>query len=75
MSTLAHLPRTSDQPFKAQEYRQPPKDLTIVKATITRACWVTLPGEAMRTVKPGDVLLLPRWLAAELAANGKASLL
>lgn len=56
-------------------YTQPPRDQTLVKILIVRPCWVKLPGtEAMRTAHVNEVLQLPRWLADELAANGKASL-
>lgn len=61
--------------FRPREYRQPPKDHTVVKCKVIRRCWVTLPGETMRAAKPDEILLMPRWLAEELAANGKASLL
>lgn len=69
--------RTATAPgFTVVEYKQPPRDHTLVKVEVTRACWVTLrDGGPMQAVKPGQVLQLPRWLANDLAGNGKASLL
>lgn len=69
--------RAATEPdFTMFEYKQPPKDLTVVKVQIVRGCWVALrDGEPMRSVKAGEVLQLPRWLADVLERNGKASLL
>ena len=58
------------------DYREPAKDHTMVKVEITAACWARLrDGEPVVNVKPGQVLKLARWLADDLARNGKASLL
>lgn len=61
---------------RPREYKPAPRDTTPVKVRIVRGCWVrVIDGAPMRAAKPGEVLQLPRWLADELAANGKASLL
>lgn len=76
--SLHHLPVGVDraQPTSRFDYVPPPRDTTPVKALVTRSCWVKLsPEDPAVVVEAGRVILLPRWLADDLAANGKASTL
>ena len=60
----------------SRDYKMPPKDMTVVKVQVLRGCWVTLrEGEPWQSVKPGQILQVPRWLANELFYCGQASLL
>ena len=72
---LPHDRREPAAPMRG-DYVLPPRDTTIVKCKIVRACWVTLrENEPWQSVKPGQILQVPRWLANELFYCGQASLL
>jgi hypothetical protein len=76
LKSTAMLSAVPDVPFKPQEYRQPLKDRTTIKAKILRRCWLkTAEGQPMQTVDAGTIIQLERWIGEELRANGKADLL